>query len=128
MDPISDMFTRIRNSLMAKKEFVIVPYSKFRLEIAKFLQRHGFIKEIKKRGKKTKKIIKLIFFAEEEKQKIHSLSKVSKPSKRIYAGYRNLKPYRSGAGMYILSTPKGIISDKEAKKLKVGGEVIGKIY
>lgn len=125
MDPISDMFSKIRNALMAKKESVSIPYSKFKLEIAKFLQKKDFIKDIKKRGRKNKKFIKLIFA---EKEKLNNIVRISKPSRRIYAGRVDLKPYRDGFGAYIISTSQGLLDEKEAKKLKVGGEVVGAVY
>lgn len=119
------MFSRIRNALLAKKESVSIPASQIKLEIARFLQKKGFIEEIKKRGKKTKKIIKLVFFKDEISPKISNIAQISKPSRRVYSGYRELKPH---SGTYIISTPGGVMDGKEAKKSKVGGEVIGVIY
>ena len=127
MDSIADMFSRIRNALLAKKESVSVPASRIKLEIARFLQKKGFIEEIKKRGKKTKKIIKLVFFSNAASPKISDITQISKPSRRVYAGYRELKSH-SRRGTYIISTPKGIMDGKEARKLKLGGEIIGVIY
>lgn len=128
MDPIADMFSRIRNALLAKKESVNVPASQIKLEIARFLQKKGFIEEIKKRGKKTKKIIKLVFFSDGTGPKINNIAHISKPSRRAYSGYRELKPHSEGRGTYIVSTPKGIMDGKEAKKSKVGGEILGIVY
>lgn len=128
MDPIADMFSRIRNALLAKKESVNVPASQIKLEIARFLQKKGFIEEIKKRGKKTKKIIKLVFFSDETGPKINNIAQISKLSQRVYSGYRELKPHGEGYGTYIISTPKGIMDWKESKKSKVGGEILGVVY
>lgn len=127
-DPVGDMLTRIRNALLAKKESVNVPYSKLRLEVARFLQKKGFIEDIKKRGKKTKKSVKLVLSSKKSGPKISYLKQISKPSRRVYAGYARLKPYREGRGVYIISTPIGIIDEKEAKKQKVGGEILGAVY
>lgn len=128
MDPIADMFSGIRNALLVKKGSVSVPASRIKLEVAKFLQKKGFIEEIKKRGKKTKKIIKLVLFSDGVNPKINSITQISKPSRRAYAGYRGLKQYGKGYGTCIISTPKGIMDEKEAKKLKVGGEILGIVY
>lgn len=128
MDPIADMFSRIRNALLAKKESVNIPASRIKLEIARFLQKKGFIEEIKKRGKKTKKIIKLVFFKDKTGPKISNIAQISKPSRRVYAGYHELKSRSEGHGAYIISTPKGIMDGKEAKKSKLGGEVMGVVH
>lgn len=122
------MFSRIRNALLAKKESVVVPASQIKLEIARFLQKKGFIEEIKKRGKKTKKIIKLVFFSDAAGPKINNIAQISKPSRRVYVGYRELKSHSKGYGTYIISTPKGILDGKEAKKSKFGGEILGVVY
>lgn len=128
-DPISDMFTKIRNAQAVKKEMVLIPYSKLKMEIAKVLLKNNYIKEINRRGKKNKKSIELVLsYDETGKGAINHISRISKPSRRVYFSFKEIKPIRRGYGMMIISTPKGLLTDKEAVKEKVGGEVICKIW
>lgn len=129
MDPIADMFTKIRNAQAVKKETVSVPYSKLKAEIAKALLKHNYIKEINRRGKKNKKNIELVLsYDESGKGAINHIGRISKPSRRVYLPLKEIKPVRRGFGIILLSTTKGILTDKEAKKEKVGGEAICKIW
>ncbi len=126
MDSIADMLTRIRNAQMVRKKTVRIPFSKEKFKIAQILSKEGFVGEIKKRGKKTKKSIEIeLKYLPDKSPFISLLKKISKPGCRIYAGYKELKPKR---GILIVSTSKGIITHKEAKKFKVGGEVICEIH
>lgn len=128
-DPIADMFIRIKNAQAVNKDTVLVPYSKFKMEIAKLLLANGFIKNIIRKGKKTKKHIEIqLLYDKDNKGKIEEIRRVSRPSKRVYAGYRDINPIRQGRGLAFISTPGGIITDKEARKKKAGGEIIGKIW
>lgn len=129
MDPISDMFAKIKNALAVQKETVSISYSKVKMEIAKVLLRANYIKEINRRGKKNKKTMELVLaYDENGKGLITHLSRISKPSRRVYLSLKEIKPVRRGYGMMIISTPKGILTDKEAKKEKVGGEAIAEIW
>ena len=129
MDPISDMIIRIKNAGDSRKESVILPYSKLKLSILDCLTKEGFIKSF---GKKGKKVVKFIEFAlaydEDKKSKITGMERVSKTSKRIYNKVKDIRKVRSGFGRLILSTPKGIMTDKVAKEAKVGGEALFKIW
>lgn len=128
-DPIADMFIRIKNAQTVKRQTVLVPYSKFKMEIAKLLLSSGFVKNLVRRGKKTKKHIEIeLLYDKDNNGKILELQRISKPSKRIYVGYKDLRPVRQGRGMAIVSTPKGVMADKEARKKKLGGEIIGQIW
>lgn len=128
-DPIADMFTKIRNAQAAKKEAVLISYSKLKMEIAKVLLRIDCIKEINRRGRKNKKTIELVLsYDENSKGAIAHIRRISKSSCRVYTSFKDLKPVRGGYGMMILSTPKGLLTDKEAKKEKVGGEIIAEVW
>ena len=128
-DPIADMLTRIRNAQAVKKQTVIFSYSKIKWEILNVLSKNGFIKGLDKTNKKNKKFIEIILkYDEEGAPKISELKRVSKSSSRRYIQAKNIWFFKKGLGLRILSTPKGILCDKEAKKLNVGGEVLLEIW
>ncbi len=125
MDPISDMIISIKHGGLARKESVIIPYSKLKFAIAGALLKVGFVKEVSKKSKKSKAFLEIgIAYDAENKPKVHDIKRISKPSRRMYSGTRELRPVRQGYGVKLLSTPKGILSDREAKKENVGGEVL----
>jgi len=125
-DQISDMLIRIKNAQMRKKEFVeIYPKSKMKLEILKKLKEEGFISDYEEKEKSI--IVKLRYYPDGSPL-ISEVKRISKPSRRVYVGYRELKPVMNGIGIAILSTPKGILTDKEARKLKVGGELLAEVW
>jgi len=129
MDVIADMLTRIRNAQAVKKETVSIPYSKLKMEITKILVKEKFLTEAEQKGKKNKKIIDIILAYDSEKNPaINHLVRISKPSRRIYLPFKKIKPVRRGFGLQIISTPKGILTDKEARKEKVGGEVLCEVW
>lgn len=129
MDPIADMFSKIRNAQAVQKETVMISYSKLKAEIAKVLLKNNYIKEINRRGKKNKKSIELVLVYDESgRGAIEHIKRISKPSRRVYLSLKEIKPVRRGYGMMILSTPKGLLTNKEAVKEKVGGEVICEIW
>lgn len=136
-DPIADMLTRIRNSQAVKKRTVVVPYSKMKLEILNVLLKNDFIKSVEKVKRKSKssqtgtgkKFIEIEIKYDKENQPIISeIKRVSKPSRRVYVQAKDIWPFKRRLGLRVLSTPKGIISDMEAKKLKVGGEVLIEVW
>ncbi|MFZ8847595.1 MAG: 30S ribosomal protein S8 [Candidatus Hydrothermia bacterium] len=125
-DPISDMLIRIKNGQMRRKEFVeIYPKSKMKLEILKILKKEGFIEDYEEKEKSI--IVKLRYFPD-GKPLITDVKRISKPSRRVYVSYKELKPVMNGIGIAILSTSKGILTDKEARKLKVGGELLLEVW
>ena len=129
MDPISDMLIQIKNASMVGKPSIALPFSNLKMEIAKVLQREGYLKTAVKKGKKVKKILACdLVYGEAGKPKLVDLARVSKPSRRVYIGVKELRPVRQGQGLMVLSTPKGIMTDKEAKEAKMGGEVLFKIW
>lgn len=135
-DPIADMLTRIRNAQAVFLPTVDIPFSRLKYEIAKTLERSGFIEYAEKKGRKEK-IIHIVLTYEEDplgtsKAKkiplIGGLRRVSKPGQRIYISWRKIRPVKRGYGIAILSTPRGILTDKEARKQKVGGEILCEIW
>lgn len=128
MDPIADMFTKIRNAYAVEKDSVSVPYSKFKLEVAKVLRKEGYVKEINRKGKKTKKNLDIVLLYKNGKPALEQVIKISKPSRRVYVSSQDIHPVKRGHGVGILSTPKGVLTDKEARKQKIGGELIAKVW
>jgi small subunit ribosomal protein S8 len=130
MDPISDMLTRIRNAMHAKQKQVEIPYSKLKYEIAKVLMLEGYIsnfQEAVNEGSKKKIIIQLKY-TENDKPVIYGLKRISKPSRRIYVKCDEIPKVIGGLGIAILSTPKGILTDREARNEQVGGEVLCQVW
>lgn len=119
-DPVADMIVTIKNGYMAKKDQVILPYSKFKLEIAKSLEKEGFIAKVEKAENKVN--IDLIYV--ENKPRISEIKRVSKPGLRNYIKSKKIQLLKGGRGTYIISTPQGIMSGKEAKKKNLGGEIV----
>lgn len=135
-DPIADMLTIIRNAIATKKEKVLVPFSKFKFEIAKILQKRGFIEKVEKVKRKIKKgkskpkpyLEILLKYDENKNPAISGLVRISKPGQRIYLPYSKIKRVKQGYGIAIVSTSKGLMTDAEVRKHKVGGEVICEVW
>ena len=128
-DPIADMLTRIRNAILVSYDTVDIPNSKIKLNLAKILKNEGFIKNYKVIKDNRQGILK-IFLKYDEKggPLISGLKRVSKPSARIYAKKDKIPLILNGYGINILSTSKGLVTDKEAKKTRIGGEIICSIW
>lgn len=127
-DPISDLLARIRNAQTAKHATLKVPFSKIKLGIVKILHDEGFVGSYKTLEGEKKEIEVSIRYTNKQEHIISNLKRVSRPGRRIYTGYEGLKAVRSGLGIAILSTPKGIITDKQARQDKVGGELLCTIW
>ncbi len=129
-DPIADMLTRIRNALTAKHATVEVPASKIKVAIADILVREGYITgyEIVEGAVQNTIIITLKYAPEKNQKVVTGLKRVSTPGLRVYAGVDNLPKVLNGMGIAILSTSKGILTDKEAKAQHIGGEVLAYIW
>lgn len=127
-DPISDFIIRLKNGSDAKKSLVIASYSKFIENVAHALKKAGYVNTIEKKGKTfTRELeIGLIYFA--TGARIHGVERISKPSRRLYIKSSDIRSYRSGFGNIFISTPKGIMTDVEARKNNVGGEILFKIW
>lgn len=123
-DPISDLLTRIRNANMAKYPIVKIPMSKIKLEIVKILKDEGYIRDYKITKDKFPQIKVRMKFDKENNPVISCLKRVSKPSRRVYTSWKNFPQVLNGLGIAIVSTSKGILSDRESRRLKVGGEIV----
>jgi len=129
LDPISDFLTQIRNGIAARVKEISVPHSRVKYEIARVLLEEGFISNFRVEGEGTKKrIVISLKYLDDGGSVIRNLERVSKQSRRIYVGYRDLPRVMGGLGVAIISTPAGIITDREARRRKVGGEVICKVW
>lgn len=126
-DPIADMLTRIRNASKARKKEVVVPYSKIKLAIAETMRRQGYLFQVDVIGD-VKRDLAITLKYEGREPVIQSLKRISKPGQRKYIKSDELGRVLNGLGLAILSTPKGVMSDVEAKKAKVGGELLCEIY
>jgi small subunit ribosomal protein S8 len=124
-DPIADMFTRIRNGLAVRQTQVTMPLSKIKLSIAKFLKEEGFIKDFITNELDSKKYLTIMLSYYQDKPVITKLKRVSKPSLRVYNSTDSLPRVLGGLGVAIVSTSKGIMSDRQARSMNHGGEIIG---
>jgi small subunit ribosomal protein S8 len=129
-DPISDMLTRIRNGLTVRRKSVEIPFSRVKKSILDVLWREGFIQEVSEHvdEKTTFKSLRVRLAYASGRPVVQELKRVSKPSCRRYSKISELRPLYSGLGIWILSTPAGILSDREARVKRVGGEVLCKVF
>ena len=128
-DPIADMLTRIRNANAMRYVEVEVPSSKLKLEIAKILKEEGFIKDYKIKKNNVQDIIVLnLKYGENKERVITGLKRISKPGLRVYAKANEVPTVLNGLGIAIISTSKGIMTDKKARELSRGGEVLAYIW
>ena len=129
LDPIADMLTRIRNANTNKHESVLVPQSKTKLAIAEILKNEGFIVDYKSTEVDGIKMMEITLkYGPNGEKVIQGLKRISKPGLRIYANAEQLPKVLNGLGIAIVSTSKGIITDKDARKLNVGGEVLAYVW
>lgn len=132
VDPISDMLVRIKNAQAARQEQTMMPFSKMKLAIAGVLQRAGYIDSIERKKKKHKKSEHEYLFVtlkyNEGESAITGIRMISRQSRRMYLAANEIKAVRSGQGMSILSTSKGVMSSHDARKARIGGEVICEIW
>lgn len=130
-DPIADLLTRVRNASRARHQKVAVPWSRLKENIVKILIEEGYLKESKKvkaaEGGGEDLVIQLKF-DRENRPIISGLKRVSSPGRRVYVGAQGITPVRKGLGIHILSTPKGILVDREAQKANVGGELLCSVW
>jgi len=128
VDPIADFLTRIRNSVKAKKKFVEIPSSAMKVKMAEILRDEKFIRDFSIQEDNKQNIIKVYLKYVSGIPSISGLRRISTPGRRTYVGKDNLPRVRNGLGISIISTPKGLLSDKQAKKESVGGEIICHIW
>ena len=127
-DPLGDMLTRIRNGQQAKKDSVLTPASKLRTHVLDVLQREGYIRGYSEEELAGQKGLRIELKYFEGQPAIQHLARVSKPGRRVYSGAAKLPRVRNGLGMTIVSTPRGVLSDAEAREQNVGGEVLAEVF
>ncbi len=123
-DPVADMFARITNAYAVGREKVHMPASRLKEEVARCLSRHGYVKKVEKK----ERALTLTLAYREKVPAVRGLKRVSKPGLRVYTGSRSLPKVLGGLGRAILTTPKGVLSDRECKKEGVGGEVVAYVW
>ncbi len=133
-DPIADMLTRIRNSALVGKSEVILPLSKIKYQIAKILEREGWIQKCeeveadKESGRAFKELKLVLKYKKSGRPAITSIKRISKPSLRVYVKKDEMPKVLNGFGIAIISTPKGVMTAKEARAAKIGGEVVCEVF
>jgi small subunit ribosomal protein S8 len=127
-DPIADMITRVRNAGQAGHRRVEMPSSKLKVEIARILKENHFIHDYKILEDGTFPVLRIYLKYYQDRPVIRNLKRVSRPGRRQYAGVRELPRVRGGLGMAIVSTPQGVLSDREARARNVGGEVLALVW
>ncbi len=128
MDPIADMLIKLKNANRAEHEVVSMPYSQIKHAILDCLVREGYIKSVTKKTDKTHPTLEAVLIYRNDMPRISDVVRMSKPSRRIYLGVKDIRPIKSGYGIIVLSTPKGILSGANAKKELVGGEILFKMW
>ncbi|MEK7459563.1 MAG: 30S ribosomal protein S8 [Patescibacteria group bacterium] len=128
MDQISNMIIMLKNGGQADKESVILPYSKLKNAIAECLKKEGYINQVSKKTRKGFPVLEIDLIYIDKKPKIKQVERISKQSKRVYFKMKDINKVKNGAGLLVLSTPKGILSGKDARAQQVGGEPLFKVW
>jgi len=128
IDPIADMINMMKNAGNAGRDTVVVSYSKMKESIAEVLKSEGFVKSYEKKSVKGRPSLELTLILENRIPKIKGVKRVSKPSKRMYVKSTEIRAVKQGYGALVVSTPAGVLSGREAKKQKVGGEALFQIW
>ena len=124
-DPIADMLTRIRNAIMARQRQVLVPSSNMKVAIARILKQEGFVRHFDVGSQIPQPVLRIILKYDDKRDPVvHGLKRVSKPSRRVYCGVEDLPRPMDGLGIAVVSTSKGVLSDRECRQQNVGGEVL----
>lgn len=128
-DPIADMLARLRNAIDAKHSRVDVPLSKLKMEIARILKEEGYINNFTVKGEGVRKNIRIFLrYDQRGTSTISNLQRVSRPGRRVYMGSQEIPQVLGGYGVNIVSTPRGLMTGKRARREKVGGEVLAQVY
>lgn len=127
-DPIADMLTRIRNAIMVRKHEVVMPHSSVKQSVAELLKSNGFLKSVSVTDASIGKTLKIVINNEHENAPITEIVRMSKPGRRYYVGVKDIPTVKRGRGIVVVSTSRGVMTGKEAKEQKVGGELICKVY
>lgn len=127
-DPIADMLTRIRNAIAVGKETVEMPHNKLKETVAKELKKAGYLAKVEIKDGKPRSILTITINNPGENSTITEIERVSRPGRRVYAGVNEIPRVKSGRGVMIVSTSKGVMTSREAIKQRLGGELICKVY
>lgn len=127
-DPISDMLARIRNAILARHERTEMPLSKLKANIAEILKSEGYISDYRIDNSGWGKITLVLKYGRDRKSAIAGLKRASRPGRRLYVGYRDIPKVRNGLGVAIMSTSKGVMTDKLARTEQVGGEILCEVW
>jgi small subunit ribosomal protein S8 len=128
-DPIADLLTRIRNGQLARHEKVTLPWSRMKEAVARALAGEGYVREIVVGGEATKRTLTvLLAYTESGEPVISGVRRVSKPGLRVYSSVRSIPSVRNGYGISVLSTPAGLLADREARRRNIGGEVVCEVW
>ena len=128
-DPIADMLTRVRNANAIRSKSVSMPASRVRVGVAEVLKREGFIRDYEvARGEPSSTLTIRLKYGQDGEFVIRKIERVSRPGRRVYARVGELAPVLRGQGIHVVSTPNGVLSDREAREQRVGGEVLCKVY
>lgn len=127
-DPIADMLTRIRNAIAVNKYEVVLPHSKVKQAVAELLKESGFVKDVKVSEAKIGKSLKVVISNELEPARITEIARLSKPGRRYYVAAAEIPSVKSGRGVVIVSTSRGMMTGQQAKAAGIGGELICKVY
>jgi small subunit ribosomal protein S8 len=127
-DPIADMLTRIRNAIMVRKNEVIMPHSKVKQSVAELLKANGFVSDVKTVDATVGKNLKVVINGENQNANITEIVRLSKPGRRYYVNSKDIPTVMRGRGIVIVSTSQGMMTGKQARDKKVGGELICKVY
>ena len=123
-----DLLTKVKNGQKAKKESVKMPYSNMDLAVAELLSARGFLGTVTKKGRMPKRVIEIDLKYDGGKGAVSGVNFLSLPSRRLYAGYEKLRPVKQGFGMAVVSTSKGIMTSSQARKQKIGGQLLFEIW
>lgn len=128
MDQIANMLIMMKNASMARKETVVIPHSNLKNAILACLKKEGFVADFAKKTKKGLPVIEITLAYNDDKPKISDVARISKQSRRVYYGMKDIHTVRSGTGILVLSTPKGILTGRDARKEQVGGEALFRMW
>jgi small subunit ribosomal protein S8 len=128
MDPIANMLSGIKNAQSRKKNEIISPYSNLKFGIAKLLKKEGYLKDVVKIKEGNKSDLKITLAYENGEPKISGIERISKPGCRIYRNHQHIRKVLNGMGIAIISTSQGVLTGEQARKKKIGGEIICEIY
>ncbi len=128
-DPIGDFITRLKNASMVRKESISIPYSNMKKAIALSLKKNGYLGEVSETGEGVKRMLVVtLLYTNVGDPKIKDVKRISKPGRRLYSSVSHVHPVKYGRGLLVLTTPKGILTDAEARRDRVGGETLFAIW